>query len=174
MRSNEERKAQLRQAKLEREYAELMHCTFKPNVGHGVGSSARDRGRAQASRLPEDYKPIHQRLHKVLQDKQLRLANMRMNQELEDPDLTFAPKINSKSAKLAHMKAVREELSAIDRIASGMATTAMASSGHEKAREERRRAGGKRRYQEALQSNGADGAFAGGGIYDGHAHQQKP
>ncbi len=98
-----------------------MHCTFRPNVQHGGGKSKRH--------LPEDYKPIHERMHKVLQEKSLRLASMRMSQEMGDPDLTFAPKINSKSAKLAHMKAVREELSTIDRLASGMVTTADLSCG---------------------------------------------
>ncbi|QDZ24968.1 hypothetical protein A3770_15p74860 [Chloropicon primus] len=116
MKSNEQREAQLRQAKLEREYAELMHCTFKPNIAKQAVGPKKDY-------LGKDYKPIHQRLHKVLQDKSLRLASARMSKELEDPDLTFAPKINPKSAKLAHMKAVREELSTIDRLASGMVTT---------------------------------------------------
>ena len=117
MRSNEEKQAHLRQAKLEKECADLMHCTFKPNI------------EKKPAFLAEDYKPIHERLHKVLQEKSLRLASMRMNAELEDPDLTFQPKINSKSARLAHMKQVREELSTIDRLASGMVTTAAAAAG---------------------------------------------
>ena len=118
MKSNENRESQLRQAKLEKEYADLMHCTFRPNISKSNDSK----------HLAKDYKPIHERLHKVLQEKSLRLASMRMNKELEDPDLTFAPKINSKSAKLAQMKAIREELCTIDRLASGMVTTSAAAS----------------------------------------------
>lgn len=132
MKSSRQREASRRQAKLEKEYAELMHCTFKPNV------SARGR------HLPDDYKPIHQRLHKVLQEKSLRLASARMSREMEDPNLTFAPKINSKSAKLARMKQIKEELSTIDRLASGMPTTARDEAAETRRRElESRRRKGK-------------------------------
>ena len=69
----------------------------------------------------EGYKPIHERVNDLLRKKQESLAAARVQYELENPDLTFAPKVSEASRAIA--RGLEEEsgrrLSPVDRLATG-------------------------------------------------------
>ena len=73
----------------------------------------------------EGYKPIHERVNDLLRKKQELLAAARVQYELENPDLTFAPKVSEASRAIA--RGLEEESgrrqSPVDRLATGAGYT---------------------------------------------------
>ena len=64
--------------------AEVASYPFQPAIN--------DNSRAAVE--AEGYKPIHERVGELLRKKQEALAAARVQVELENPDLTFAPKVS--------------------------------------------------------------------------------
>ena len=71
--------------------AEIASFPFQPAIN--------DNSRAAVE--AEGYRPIHERVGDLLRKKQEALAAARVQAELENPDLTFAPKVNDASRAIA-------------------------------------------------------------------------
>mmetsp|Transcript_6066 Transcript_6066/g.21413 ORF Transcript_6066/g.21413 Transcript_6066/m.21413 type:complete len:399 (-) Transcript_6066:368-1564(-) len=82
------------QAKRMQEERELrQNCTFKPNI-------------SKTSRLlDKNDRPLHERVWQLQRDRQQRLMQAKVKEELSNPDLTFKPIINEKSQKIAKDRA---------------------------------------------------------------------
>ena len=95
--------------------AEIASYPFQPAIN--------DNSRAAVE--AEGYKPIHERVNDLLRKKQESLAAARVQYELENPDLTFAPKVSEASRAIA--RGLEEEsgrrLSPVDRLATGAGYT---------------------------------------------------
>ena len=98
--------------------AEVASYPFQPAIN--------DNSRAAVE--AEGYKPIHERVGELLRKKQEALAAARVQVELENPDLTFAPKVSDASRAIARgleEEAGVDEKSKFDRLASGVSFTDM-------------------------------------------------
>ena len=98
--------------------AEVASYPFQPAIN--------DNSRAAVE--AEGYAPIHERVGELLRKKQEALAAARVQVELENPDLTFAPKVSNASRAIA--RGLEEEAgvdarSKFDRLASGVSFTDM-------------------------------------------------
>ena len=91
--------------------AEIASFPFQPAIN--------DNSRAAVE--AEGYRPIHERVGELLRKKQEALAAARVQVELTNPDLTFAPKVNDASRAIA--RGLEEEAgdgrSAVERLAAG-------------------------------------------------------
>ena len=101
--------------------AEIASFPFQPAIN--------DNSRAAVE--AEGYRPIHERVGELLRKKQEALAAARVQVELENPDLTYVPKVNDASRAIA--RGLEEEAgdarSAVERLASGERPRGAASRG---------------------------------------------
>ena len=108
-------------ARREMAEAEMASFPFQPAIN--------DNSRAAVE--AEGYRPIHERVGELLRKKQEALAAARVQVELENPDLTFAPKVNDASRAIA--RGLEEEAgdrrSPVERLASGERPGSAASRG---------------------------------------------
>ena len=96
--------------------AEVASFPFQPAIN--------DNSRAAIE--AEGYRPIHERVGELMRKKQESLAAARVQMELENPDLTFAPKVSDASRAIA--RGLEEEAGVdprhrIDRLSSGASFT---------------------------------------------------
>jgi len=94
---------------------ELAECTFKPQIESSL---------KRAGPNPAEYVPIHRRVGKVLKERQERLTRARISRELDDPDLTFNPRLNESSIRIAEAKELEEELMFTARLEAGVGAAA--------------------------------------------------
>ncbi|GAB4819424.1 hypothetical protein N2152v2_006470 [Parachlorella kessleri] len=87
---------ELQRAKQAQESAQLAECTFSPQLNQP------DR------HLRREYTPIHQRVSEEQRKRSVKLAQMRVLDDLTNPDTTFTPRLNPKSRQLAAEKEERE------------------------------------------------------------------
>ena len=105
-----ETEARLNRLRAEGEAREMAECTFKPRVS----SSAR------TGPDPAEYVPIHRRVGQELRERNQRLTQARITRELDDPNLTFQPRLNESSIRIAEAKELEEELLFTARLEAGV------------------------------------------------------
>lgn len=96
--------------------AEIASYPFQPAIN--------DNSRAAAE--AEGYRPIHERVGELLRKKQEALAAARVQVELENPDLTFQPRVSDASRAIARgleEEAGMDPRERIDRLAAGQSFT---------------------------------------------------
>ena len=101
--------------------AEIASFPFQPAIN--------DNSRAAVE--AEGYRPIHERVGELLRKKQEALAEARVQVELENPDLTYAPKVSDASRAIACGLELEagDARSAVERLASGERVRSAASRG---------------------------------------------
>ncbi|KAK3275755.1 hypothetical protein CYMTET_16127 [Cymbomonas tetramitiformis] len=86
-------------AKKELEEAQLGTCPFAPRINN--------------YNAKKTYKPLQERLADLQRSKSEKIARARMAQELEDPELTFQPRLNQTSMRIAEVLEERTEEAAM-------------------------------------------------------------